>query len=167
MIFEPDHDIAEQLQPARQFQIDYPLFLEVEFYLRGVILISVDLLLVQSIYLEDFVKWFIAAIAETTRQWHISDGYPFEILDLWRQYLFPEESLEIMDESYLTRLANTLSIRESAGAEKLGSLVHGIIKSKIYEQTTCGSSCSTLSRIAMDNNDVFGISYWKRSMISL
>lgn len=117
MIFEPNHDVAVQLKSPRQFQVDYPLFLEVELHLIGIILIRVYLCLVQAIDLVNFIKWFIAAIAETARERHISDGYSFEILDLRRYYLPLVECLEIMDESYLARLADAFSIRESARAE--------------------------------------------------
>ena len=84
MIFEPDHDVAKQLKSPRQFQVDNSLFFEIELYLLRVILVCKDLCLIKPIYLVNFIKWFIAAIAETARQWHISDGYPFEILDLWQ-----------------------------------------------------------------------------------
>ena len=84
MIFEPDHDVAVQLKSPWQFQVDYPLLLEVELHLIWIILICVYLGLVQAINLVNFIKWFITAIAETTRKRHISDGYSFEILDLGR-----------------------------------------------------------------------------------
>ena len=70
-----------------------------------------------------------------------------------------------MDESNLTRLTYTFSICEPSGAEQLGGLVYGVIEAKIDQQTTCSRPCSTFSRVAVNNNDIFGISYIKNIML--
>ena len=56
--------------------------LVVESTLILVVSVVINLFLLESIDLVNFIKRFVAAVAETASDWDVVDGYLLEVLDL-------------------------------------------------------------------------------------
>ena len=119
----------------------------------------VDSLELQALHSIHLKEWLIAPVVHLAGNGHLLQDYPTQILYLGRYYDSVEERFVIVNVPYLTRLAYAFAISETLGTEVASAVVRVVVETQVHEEADRDGSCPTLAGIAMDDDDVFGVTY--------
>jgi hypothetical protein len=158
---ELNKNVAEQRQVV-EVQLDEAVVSRVESRLVFVFFVGVDEFVVHAHDAVDLEVGLATCVSERTRGvWNAEDGDSLEILDLWTFDNSFVESLEVVDESDLARLADShFVVRvETAGSEQPSAVVNVVEKPTVQKKAAARGACSTFARVAVDDHDVLGISF--------